>query len=253
LARTGPGGFNTAGSVPGDVFEAHWIDQGTVAHIARTPDWQGPLTMTQGPSVQGQLTVGAALTAIPGQWVGGWGLPWGRSLYDRLVVCRNPDGTDCFTLAAAGQPVTLEARWAGWYAFATTMGYSGHTNAISAQAPPCPLPCALSAIFRSENSVASAPVGPIAAAPAPTPRPLPATASIRARALRRDHRLSIARVNCPQRCAVTAIVTGGGKRLKRTLTVTGFKALTIPPRHGKLKVRVEIDGKAVAEGISRAR
>jgi hypothetical protein len=35
--------------------------------------------------------------------------------------------------------------------------------------------------------------------------------------------------------------------------VKGAKALTVPVRHGKLKVRVVVDGKLVASGATRAR
>jgi hypothetical protein len=80
------------------------------------------------------------------------------------------------------------------------------------------------------------------------------SASIRARALRRHHKLSFARVSCPIRCIVKLTVTGGGRKaLHRTKVVTGTKALAIPPRHGRHKVRVVVDGKSLARGHSRAR
>ncbi len=49
-------------------------------------------------------------------------------------------------------------------------------------------------------------------------------------------------------------VSGGKRRaFYRTLSVTGAKALTVPVRHGKLKVRVIVDGKLVTSGPTLAR
>jgi hypothetical protein len=93
---------------------------------------------------------------------------------------------------------------------------------------------------------ASAPVGPIVR------EPVPPTATLRSRALRRNHQLSLGRVTCPQRCTVKLTVSGGGKAYRRTLSATGLTALTAPYRHGKLTVRVEVDGKLLATGKVRA-
>ena len=80
------------------------------------------------------------------------------------------------------------------------------------------------------------------------------TASVRARALRRNGRLIVGRVRCETRCAVALKVSGGNRRaVHRTLRVTGAKALTVPVRHGKLKVRVTVDGTLAASGTMRAR
>jgi hypothetical protein len=49
-------------------------------------------------------------------------------------------------------------------------------------------------------------------------------------------------------------VSGGKRRAHyKTVRVTGANALTVPVRHGKLKVRVIIDGKLVASGATIAR
>jgi hypothetical protein len=98
----------------------------------------------------------------------------------------------------------------------------------------------------------SAAHGPVAGVPVMAPKP--PTASIRARSLRRNGRLHVARVSYESGCSVRLKVTGGKRRaVYRTLRVTGVKSLTVPVRHGKLKVRVVVDGKLVTSGATRAR
>ncbi len=89
---------------------------------------------------------------------------------------------------------------------------------------------------------------PIAATPEPQP-----TASVRAQARRAKGALSIGRVTCPQRCTVDLTVSGGGRTLRRSLSVTGLRALTIARRHGRLTITIAVDGKVLARGVSKAR
>jgi hypothetical protein len=230
---------------PGDVFEGRWFKDGTVVHTARTPVWLGTPHVTHTPAVQGRLVVGSTLTLVPGQWAGGWGPPWGASTYGRIYVCHSPDATDCFVLDP--QAAVLEARWQGWYAFATSSFYSGRTSAIPAMAP-WVYPYAQPRIFMSRLSH-SGPLGPIAAPDPPSP-----SAWIRGGALRRDGWLRIARVTCAAPCNVTFTVSSRGRKtLRQTLTVSGMQALVIRPRRGTLRVSITVNGKVLAAGTSRWR
>ena len=61
-------------------------------------------------------------------------------------------------------------------------------------------------------------------------------------------------MRCETACKVELKVAGGGRRaITRTLTVKGAKALKVPARHGRLHVRVAVDGKELASGKSVAR
>jgi hypothetical protein len=237
----------------GDVFEARFLDAGgQVVKTERTAAWQGVAALDRAPSVQGDPVVGASVTPVAGHWSGGWATPWSSGGTEELVACRTAAGTDCAWLSY-GLPLALEARWRGWFLFSVSRFWSGRTNWVSGQVLPA-YGSPTGDVTRTTLLAGSGPVGPIAAAPqtAPTVGPA-ATASIRARALRRDHRLSVARVTCPVRCSVVLTVRGGGKTVRRSIQVVGSSALTIAPRHGRLQVKVVVDGKTLASGVSRAR
>jgi hypothetical protein len=252
LSETAPGRLDASAAVAGDVFEAHWLKDGAVVHTAQTPVWNGPLTVSRTPEIHGDPTTGATLTASAAEGAGGWGAPWGLTLNNWIAVCRTAQATDC-NLLSRGDPVALEARWTGWYAFAQTAFFSGHTNAVALrQMAPLSFPTPVSSLGQDGSSSVSAPLGPIAAAPAPGPKPQP-IATIRTKALRAKGRLSVGRVTCPIACTVNLTVSGGGKTIRRSLRVTGTQALTIPRRHGRLRVKVVVDGKTLASGFSRAR
>jgi hypothetical protein len=80
-----------------------------------------------------------------------------------------------------------------------------------------------------------------------------ASGKVRARAQRRNGRLYVATVICPKRCAVRLTVSGAGRTLRRSLSAQGATALGIAPRHGRLRVRVSVDGRLLASGWTRAR
>jgi hypothetical protein len=165
-----------------------------------------------------------------------------------VAACREPTGGECWLISYSGS-VALEPRWAGWYLFAQESRYSGSSMGIPSLVP-LPTPVTLR---RSATVSASAPLGPVCCVAAPVVKKAP-TASVRARALRRKGRLHVGRVTCETRCSVQLKVSGGKRRaVYRTLRVTGAKALTVPVRHGKLKVRVIVDGTLVTSGPTTAR
>jgi hypothetical protein len=234
------GSVDVGASAPGDVFEARIVSaDGAVAEALRTPAWLGTPTLVSGPAFDGAAIVGSTLLPVPGTWTGGWDAPWRYSLA-RLTVCRTPAGTDCMLLSY-GRAVVLPAEYAGWYAFASTGFASSHGQPPTLLAAP-PFP------------IASVTPGPTVAGPlGPITEPKRPTASVRKRARRAKGKLTVARVTCPERCKVRLKVSGHGKTIRRKLTVTGRRALRIPMRHGRLKVRVVVDGKLLAKGVSRAR
>jgi hypothetical protein len=155
-----------------------------------------------------------------------------------VEALRTPPGTDCMMLSY-GRAVVLSAAYAGWYAFAPTGFASSHGQPAAAMAAP-PFP------------IASVTPGPAVAGPlGPINEPKRPTASVRKRARRAKGKLTVARVTCPERCTVRLRVSGHGRTIRRTLSVTGRRALRIPMRHGRLKVRVVVDGKLLAKGVSR--
>jgi hypothetical protein len=241
----------------GTVFEAVATKDGVETKV-RTRPWQGRLTWTVSPTLQGEAAVGRTVTAAPGTSGGGWGQDWQSPAFsnaprDRIYACREPTGGDCW-LIAYGTSVALEPRWAGWYLFAEQNGPTSIPWCVSI------LGCAVSVALAAppvhigpqpgQTAALSAPFGPVAAAPVPAPRETKApAASIRTRAVRRNGRLLVGRVSCETRRSVQLKVSGGGRRaVQRTLSVTGVKSLTIPVRRGKLKVRVVVDGKLLASG-----
>jgi hypothetical protein len=244
-------------AAPGDVFEARFTQSGSVVQTDRTPPWLGTYVVTRRPAVIGKLAEGAVVTGDAGTWSGGWDRPWRQEASSRIVACQRPDGIDCVEFSPFYPNVLLTSRQAGWYVFAISQIGSGHANdnTVTDYAyPPYPNPIAPIGVVAGTRAVSAA-FGPVAAAPTPTPTPAPRpTASIRAKALRAKGQLSVARVTCPTSCTVNLTVSSAGRKtLHRTLRVTGTKALTIPPRHGKLKVRIVVGGKTLASGNSRAR
>jgi hypothetical protein len=95
----------------------------------------------------------------------------------------------------------------------------------------------------------SAPVGPLGL-PAAVASP---SVKLRKRALHAKGRMSLGQVTCAQRCTVQVKVSGGGRKAKTTtFTLTGSRALRVATRHGRLAVRVRVDGKLAATGRVRA-
>jgi hypothetical protein len=237
----------------GTVFEAVATKDG-VETKARTRGWQGRLASATPPALQGEAAVGKAVTAVPGTWSGGWGSSPVPTI--NIFACRDATAGDCW-LIAYGATVAPEPQWAGWYLLAQEYFTTGDAvcNAI--------LGCFVTASLvatpfkytpqRATTIALSAPFGPVAGPPTVVAKKAP-TASVRARALRRKGQLHVARVSCESGCSVQLKVSGGKRRaVYRTLRVMGVRSLTAPVRHGKLKVRVIIDGKLVASGATIAR
>jgi hypothetical protein len=258
----------TPGETPaGAVFKATFAYAGQPAVTWSSPIWKGRLSVTSPPT----LTLTAPIVggnAVPqaGSATGGWD----GSLISVTGVqaCTLPTGGNCWTITYSGSSGPIDFRWVGYY-FAA-LGSWGSISVLGNPPMPAmgalgplpwgPYPWAQPAPILPPVQSRSTFVGPIAAAePAsevstsPVTRPAPPTASIRARALRGKGQLSVARVTCATKCTVELTVSGGGKTIRRTLSVTGARALTIAPRHGKLKVKVVVDGKTLASGVSRAR
>jgi hypothetical protein len=235
---------------PGTVYEASYGGA-----VGRTPAWLGQIANVTPPAVFGVPVVGGIVSATPGTWSGGWDAPWSSQSWTALLACPDTSLAGCWYLTS-GEPVILEPRWAGWYLYAHETRVSMSNYPVAARvAGPFPY---TTPVETGVTKALSGPAGPIAG---PATRstmvqakvPAAPIATVRARALRAKGQLSVARVTCETPCTVKLTVSGGGKTLRRTVSVAGTKALTIPPRHGKLKVRVVVDGKTVASGRSVAR
>jgi hypothetical protein len=203
--------------------------------------WQGHLTLTSAPRLDGHPTAGATPTIVPATWTGGWAA---RSPYltdsDQwdVIACRTPAREDCWYLGPAG----LTQRWAGWYLLVVDRRYAPSPSGPAlATVPSNPTPARPST---GATVAYSTPVPVCCTLPAPAEDPVPPpTVKLRARALRSHGRLLVGRVDCTLRCTV-ALRAGA---YTRTFTVEGPASLSIPIRHGRQAVRVRVDGKLVAQ------
>jgi hypothetical protein len=106
------------GDVPaGTVFRATASD-GEQSVSATSDPYQGPLHVTEPPSVQGPLRVGRIVRAVAGQWSGGWG---GEQPYLQLQACRTREA-GCKVIASTfwwehcgGVAARISKRYAGWF------------------------------------------------------------------------------------------------------------------------------------------
>jgi hypothetical protein len=242
-------------TAPGTVFEAVQTAPDGTKTTARTVAWQGRIGATAAPGLQGSAAVGQAVTLVPGTWTGGWAL--GRPLVhdwtSAVLACREPTGGECWLIGWGTRPVTIEARWAGWYLIASERAFS----AFALSQPGLPVPPVQWALGAGSAHARSAALGPVAAEAFAPPIGYAKVgqqpkATIRSKAVRRNGRLTIGSVTCESRCEVRVKVSGGGRKaLTRTLSVQGTQKLTIPIRRGKLAVRVSVDGKLVAAKRTR--
>jgi hypothetical protein len=242
-ARPGP-------TAAGTTFEAVFMDGG-VETTLRTPEWNGRATAVTPPAGTGQLRVGSTLQLSKGSWSGGWAGPGGDFSLLEFVLCREPTGGDCWI------PGELTQRWAGWSAFVVEYRYRVGTVFADGAVDPRPTtwrpggaPTLNAATLLGTVCCVPPVQAPLAVTPAPSTAP---TATIRARAVRSHGRLLVGNVTCALRCAVRLTVSGGGRTVVRTLGVQGKASLTVPLRHGKLKVSVLADGKPIASGRTVAR
>ena len=256
----------TAGETPaGAVFKATFAYLGRPAVTWSSPAWDGRLVVATPPTLMATPVAGGNAVPLSGTAAGGW--RGGAGSVAGVQACTQPDGGECWTISYSGAPSSIDLRWAGYYLSAIE-SWSSWSSQGNPPIPPMPAwpplpwgpyPWAQTPPIGGAIHSRSTFVGPVAAEPQhqaftqPGKKPAPPKASIRARALRGKGHLNVARVTCATKCTVKLTVSGGGKAIRRTLSVTGARALTIAPRHGRLKVKVVVDGKTLASGVSRAR
>jgi len=260
VLQPGSSGIMPGPTAAGTVFELD-VEQGGSVDTVRTDPWKGRVDAVAPPAIAGEAKVGATVGVTPATWNGGWGR---RTYRDRtvedlsgsqVVACRAATGKDCMIF----EPGPLSQHWAGWYLFATETRYAKPgcwENCSTVNDGLVPLPWPFPAIAPASATFAvSAPVQICCTLPAPAPDVIPAPmASVRAKAVRAKGRLLVGRVDCTVRCSVGLTVSGGGRKVyTRTFFLEGPAALSIPVRHGKLSVRVKVDGQELARGHVKAR
>jgi hypothetical protein len=250
-------GANPGETAPGTVFEAVVERAGETVRL-RTPVWNGTMTTTP-PALSGSPTVGATVRTVPGVLSGGWDVE--NTLATGISACVDVARSRCEQVAGprtGPAEAVIEARWAGWYLFASQLAGSGNNQVTYIPEEPGPYMLGEPVVSQSD------PLGPVCCAPARTPSvvPLlppaattkPPSASIRARALRHKGRLIVGRVTCATRCRVEVRVSGGDRRgVRHAFSARGTNAVRVPVRRGRLTVRIFVDGKLLASGRSTYR
>lgn len=244
-----------ADTAPGEVFYVSRTDR----LFATTVPWQGPLKATAAPVLTGEARVGAAVTAAPGSWSGGFGR---EQSWLQLQACRDAAGSGCVNIGGGysggvtcDASATIPQRFTGWYLRAAEQRISS----IVARTLALPLsPETETAIQPSAVTSFSTAIGPIAAGPRPVGKPCtppPARAAevrIRARAGREQGELTVARVRCAETCGVTAELSRGARSATVELTAPfgRWTRVALSPRvarrlgAGRLSLRVEVrDGR----------
>ena len=192
------------------------------------------MTSVAPPVLRGRAIVGTQVAGSAGSWSGGWG---GEHSDVRVQACRTRDARSCEVVGTrdtvfgepTNRPVTISARYAGWYVFAVDIRQRG-----AAQPDGCD--CAAPPPVQAGQTIAfSAPVGPVVGP----------TAALRPRALYRDGRPRLGTVRCPVvRCTAVVKVRRGAVTRTRTLHVTGTEVIAprLQLRPGAWRVTVTIDG-----------
>lgn len=80
----------TTGAPAGSTFR---VTVGTETGLS--PVWNGPASIIRQPSVNGAVRANSLVTAVPGNWQGGW---TGAQQWLQLAACRSSQGSDCLTL-----------------------------------------------------------------------------------------------------------------------------------------------------------
>lgn len=232
--------FTAGRTAAGTVLRADGVWEGQP--IAFRATWLGAVTAVAPPVLRGRAVVGTRVQATAGSWSGGWGDELDAL---RVQACRTRAALSCATLGpvsgrlggATDGPVTIDARFTGWYLFAVD-------NRVPREVPyPAVATVASPSVnqrFVSGPTVSmSTPVGPIVGP----------TAVIRARALYRDRRPQLGTVRCPIGCTAKVTVRRGAVTRTRTLRVTGTKAIAprLQLRPGVWRVTVTIDGGRAAQ------
>ena len=171
--------FIEPGHTPaGTVFRATVNFRGH-RYTARSAVWMGAVQTTRRPWLQGQALAGARVNPRKALWRGGWRTvpgyapPLGMDSggrdpsYESLSVeaCRTRAGNDCVNLTPQGtrmdfaqRPITVPARFTGWYLFAFDEHFAPETAFAE---PGYSSPFVIPPLRPDATPVRSAPVGPV--------------------------------------------------------------------------------------------
>ena len=235
-ARPGHASFTPGPTSAGTVVRADgWDGQPLAFRVT----WLGTVTSVAPPVLRGRATVSTQVAGSAGSWSGGWGAE--RSDV-RVQACRTRDARSCEVVGTrdavlgepTNRPVTISARYAGWYVFAVDVRQPAQPSPMTAVAVP------LTPVQPGQTIAFSAPVGPVVGP----------TAALRPRALYRDGRPRLGTVRCPVvRCTAVVKARRGSVTRTRTLHVTGTEVIAprLQLRPGAWRVTVAIDGGPTAQ------
>ncbi len=238
--------------LPGDTAAGTVFESDLDADTERSPVWRGRVKALIPSGLEGGDRAGQTVHPTPARWSGGWGDELTTSV---VLACPASTRTDCEYLSdLAGRTVgpgdrAIGDRHAGWFLYAIEYRSASDRFPLVDQVPPAPG----APVTRPPSSAlvsVSPPRGPIAARPAST-----ATVVLRRRAQTRAARVTVGHVSCRVRCTVGLTVSDGRHTLKRSLAVSGTRALSIVRagvlRSARLKVSVSVDGRGLASGRVR--
>ncbi len=146
--------------------------------------------------MRGAAAVGSTVTPVGASWSGGWG---NETSALAVIACSSHQRTDC-------EPVSgpLAPKYGGWYLYGVDTRLPGDPD------PAAPV-----------SFVAySPPVGPVAVGKTDPDPNAQSHVKLLARAQRYGSQLTVARVVCPDRCAVELRVSDGHRTLRRKLTTS---------------------------------
>jgi hypothetical protein len=238
-ARPGQASFTPGPTSAGTVVRADGWDGQPLAFRAT---WLGTVTSVAPPVLRGRAIVGTQVVGSAGSWSGGWG---GERSDVRVQACRTRDARSCEVVGTRDvvlgepkdRPVTISARYAGWYVFAVDVRQPAQPSPMAAVAVP------LTPVQPGQTIAFSAPVGPVVGP----------TATLRRRALYRGGRPQLGTVRCPVvRCTAVVKVRREAVMRTRTLRVTGTGAVAprLQLRPGVWRVTVTIGGAATQRRVT---
>jgi hypothetical protein len=203
--------------------------------------------------------VGGTVTPVAARWSGGWG---DEHTTVAVIACSQRTGGECELLTHPNGQANFGAhergirdKHLGWFLIPVEYRSARDRDPYVV---PSPIPPGAPTSFPTPNALAAVgtPVGPVV-----SPEVIEVvggekpSVSVRNPVRRVGRRVVLGSVTCPARCAVMLRVVDGRRTITRRMRVRGTAQLAILRgrllRPGRLRIRVDVDGKTVVTGRVR--